>query len=140
MILDAHALFSDDQDLSQTVATYNSTNVLDFAAAGIDAGAPLRIVIQVTEAFTSGGAATLQVQVAGDAASAAFGAEVILAQTPALALATIAVLGYQIALNVVPSTALRWMRLNYVIGGATTTAGTVTAGIILDNQDGQIST
>ena len=138
MILDAHALFDDDRDVGVTVQELTSTNVLDFAVAGIDAGAPLEVLIQFTEAVTSAGAATIQVKVYTDSAEG-FGTEVLLAQTGLMAIATM-VLGYQVPLNVVPRSTDRYMRLKYDIATATTTAGTLTAGIILDNQDGVTAT
>jgi len=98
----------------------------------------LQILCQITEAVTSGGAATVQVKVYTDSAEG-FGTEVLLTQTTLLAMATL-VLGYQIPLAVVPRNTDRYMRLKYDIATATTTAGTITSGIILDNQDGQIST
>ncbi len=131
MILDAENLFSDDQDLSQSAGAYDSTNVIQLPANSAD-GNPVRIWIQVTETFTSGGAATLAVDLE-TATDAAFTSPVTIASISAIALATLAA-GYKVPIDFLPRTDLGFLRLEYTIGTATTTAGTVTAGIVHDVQ------
>ena len=135
MILDAHALFSDNQTLigSDNAEVY-STNVLDFAVPGIAAGAPLQIVITITTAVDSAGdASQLTFFVFSDATTTPT-AEIV--RSAVIEEATM-VAGYQVALTVVPTTTLRYMRLRYDIDGEDITAGAFTAGVILDNQAGE---
>lgn len=144
MYLDKQTLLSDDQDLSQAAGTYVSTNTIDLGTAGTIphlGGTPLMdigrgnepdLLCQITETFTSGGAATLTVQLI-QSANADLSSPTILQTTPALALATL-VAGYQFRLRIPPGISARYLGVQYVIGTATTTAGTVTAGIVLDKQ------
>lgn len=160
MILDAFQMFdlpSAPRDLAQVVGDYASTNILDY---GIIAGIPaegagtlsrdmgigdrpaLKLFARVSTAFTSGGAATLVVSFQGSISDAAGApaAWVTWWVSPAYALATMAIVGNRF-LNIdfprppagvaVP----RFVRLLYTIGGATTTAGKVVAGVVLDRDD-----
>jgi len=135
MYLDAQTMFSDDQDISQIAGTYISTNVVDLSAAGLDAGEPIHVWIQMTETLASAGAATLSIGVYTDS-DEAFGTEVLLVGSATLALAT-CVAGYQCAINCLPRNTDQYVRLKYTIGTATTTAGTISAGLIVDNQAGE---
>lgn len=145
MIIDSHLMLSSEQDLSQTVATYNSTNVIDFGGSGTTAdadgvlefggGNPIGVVIQVIEAFTSGGAATVQFQIQTDYAEAFGGSAVVLAETEAIGYATLTA-GYEVTLSFLPEQCERYLRVNYIIAGATTTAGTCDAFLLLDRQNG----
>lgn len=152
MITDKQLLFSDAQDLSQVAASYVSTNTIDTAplqsgnegrnlgALGYRSG--LALVIVVDEAFASGGAATLNVQLFSGATAAALtnlhwssGAQT--AQTAGTSFWSVpgtAALPHgptfviPLPMFGVPAvTYLRWLTLNYVIAGATTTAGTITS-------------
>lgn len=144
MILDMQNLCSDSQDLSQVAGSYLSTNAIDltggtFASPGgygtipRDAakGENLNFYVQVDETFTSGGAATLTVELIMSANSD-LSSYTVLHTTPALAMATL-VAGYQIRVAV-PYVGLtsRYLGVRYTIGTATTTAGTCTAGIAKD--------
>jgi hypothetical protein len=147
MMLDAQNLLSDAQNLAQAAGTYLSTNAIDLwgqasipvvpqtigQAQGpvikdIGRGLPPEILTQITTTFTSGGAATLQVQLvmADDAALSTN--LVVLQETLALALATL-VAGYQFRLAVPPGITKRYLGVRYIIGTAAMTAGNVTAGI-----------
>ncbi len=144
MILDNDLIFSDAQDLSQAAGTYVSTNALDNGAAQTAPGGYgtirkdilrsgfLKVLIQVIEAFASGGSATLIVQlVQADDAALSSNVE-ILAQTRTLALAELAA-GARIGLQATAGGLnQRYLGLRYVIGTATTTAGTITAGLVHD--------
>lgn len=144
MILDLQNLCSDGQDLSQAAGNYLSTNAIDltggtFASPGgygtiaRDAakGEVLNFFVQVDETFTSGGAATLTVELIMSPNSDLSG-YTVLHTTPAIALATL-VAGYLIRIAV-PKAGLtaRYLGVRYTIGAATTTAGTCTAGIAVD--------
>jgi hypothetical protein len=135
MILDLEAIFSDDQDLAQTAAAYDSTNIIEMPKRS-DAGTPLRILVQVTETFTSGGAATLAVDVETDALEA-MGSPTNIYTGSVIALATL-VAGYEFAIDFIPRNNEEFVRLEYTIGTATTTAGKVTAGFVFDKQSNKI--
>ena len=140
MILDDLTLLSDDQDLSQVAGDYYS-DVLDRGADGyttsVDApsgvgfdlgkGSPVELLCQVTQDFASGGAATL-VAVLETATDEAFTTPVALITSKTFALAEL-VAGAHLLPEHVPYGTLRYVRIKYTIATATTTAGTVTAGI-----------
>lgn len=140
MILDQNALLSDDQDLAQAAGTYYS-DVLNSLGDGVttskDApngitndigkGKMLELLSTVTETFTSGGAATLDVSLE-TATDEAFTTPVTLMASTQYALADL-VAGKQLLPEVVPHGGLQYYRIKYVIGTAATTAGKVTAGI-----------
>ncbi len=141
MIFSDQLKFSTDQDLSQVAGTYASTNIINtgtpgtvYAAAAalgrdVGKGNPVNVLVQVTEVFTSGGAATLQFQIeSADNAAFSTNNEVI-AESRAYALAEL-VAGKQFEVQYLPNDCRQYIRVNYVIGTATTTAGTCTAGIV----------
>lgn len=159
MILDYLQMFdppSLPNNLAQAVGTYNSNNVLDY---GIVAGIPtsangggardmgigddpaLKLMVLVSTAFASGGAGTLQVnfQAAPDNGSGAPGAFVTWLQSEVYALAALVVGArlFDIDFPRPPAGVAipRFCRLQYVIGGATMTAGLVEAGVVLDRFD-----
>lgn len=144
MILDMQNLCSDSQDLSQVAGSYLSTNAIDLTGGTFTSpggygtiprdaakGEKLNFYVQVDETFTSGGAATLTVELIMSANSD-LSSYTVLHTTPALAMATL-VAGYQIRIAV-PCVGLtsRYLGVRYTIGTATTTAGTCTAGIAKD--------
>ncbi len=131
MIYDNEAIFSDQQDLSQVAGTYISTNVVK-APANTAWGEPLNIPIQVTEDFVSAGAATLKVQLYTDSV-VGFGSEVLLAESAVIA-KSVLVAGYVFSVQFLPEGDLGFLRIKYVIGTATTTAGLVTAGFVETRQ------
>lgn len=149
MILDQDLVFSDAQDIGQVAGTYVSTNAFDNGAAQTIPGGfgtvqkdPLRglegmeLLIKIIEAVASGGAATVQFQlVQADDAALSSNVDVI-AETPAIGYATL-VAGYEVRLAL-PKKGItqRYFGLRYIIGTATTTAGTVTAALVpaIDSQ------
>lgn len=143
MILDNDLIFSDAQDIGQTVATYVGTNVYDHGAAQTAPGgygtiqkdvfagefAKMALLISIIEAVTSAGAATINFQLV-QSANADLSSPDVLSQTGALAY-TLLTAGKRIALPVPPhGLTKRYFGVQYVIAGATTTAGTVTAGLV----------
>jgi Bbp16-like protein len=145
VLLDKQNLFSDAQDLAQVAGSYLSTNTLDTGAVGtipglggtpihdIGRGGVPRLLVQVVETFTSGGAATLQVQfVQADNAALSTNLEV-LSETRVHALADL-VIGKQFGVSVPPGVNRRYVGVRYVIGTATTTAGKCTAGLVWNIQ------
>lgn len=140
MQLDINSLLSDDQDLAQAAGTYYSdvyNNKGDGLTTSKDApsgvtsdlgkGKHIELLAQVTETFTSGGAATLQA-VLETATDEAFTTPVTLADSGVIAKADL-VAGKQLLPHVLPQGGLQYYRIKYVIGTAATTAGKVTAGI-----------
>lgn len=161
MILDALLQFSNGQDLSQVVGDYPSTNEIDFGLGtsadpaipspangggrrdmGIGDKPALKLLVQIGAAFTSGGAATMSVSLQGapDDGTGAPGAYVTWWTSPVYDLATLAIAGGRL-MNIdfprppqgVPVP--RFVRLLYTIAGATTTAGTASAYIVIDRDD-----
>lgn len=155
MILDAFLQFDSAVNLAQVVGTYNSTNVIDLHMAGIpvlangqgarDIGIgddpALKMLVMVTTTFTSGGAGTLQVALQGatDNGSGAPAAYSTWWTSPAYALATLNAGSrlYDMDMPRPPDGIAmpRFLRLNYIIAGATMTAGTCAAYIVLDRED-----
>jgi len=155
MILDAFLQFDASNNLAQIAGTYNSTNIIDLGGPGIPVLASgqgardigigddptMKLLVQVTTTFTSGGAGTLAVNLQG-AADNGSGAPLSFATwytTPTYALATLVVgarlmdMDFPRPPDGIPIP--RFLRLTYVIGGATMTAGTVEANIVIDRMD-----
>ena len=128
---DYQAYFSEDQDISQVAGTYVSTNSYDFTATprAWGPGKIVPIVAQITAAVTSAGAATLQIQVIEDANAALDDGPVVIYTTPALAKAAL-IAGFTVIFPIpVETIGARYLGLQYVVGTATTTAGTISAWI-----------
>lgn len=159
MILDAYLMFDTPaapRDLSQNTGDYNSTNIIDL---GINSGIPssangggardmgigdnpaLKLLVQVQEAFVSAGGGTLQVILAGADDDGA-GSPGSFSEWWASPIYTIAqlVAGARLLDMDMPrppqgKAIPRFLMLIYRIATATTTAGTVTAGLVLDRDD-----
>lgn len=159
MILDALLMFdppSAPNNLAIAVGSQVSGNVLDL---GITSGIPtsasgggardigigddpaMKLLVQVGTTFTSGGAGTLAIALQGaiDNGAGAPAAFSTWWSSPAYALATL-IQGarlYDMDMPRPPDGIAipRFLRLNYTVGGATMTAGTVIAGIVLDRHD-----
>ena len=163
MILDKLLQFSSGQDLGQVAGTYTSTNIVDIgiglqttanpsglAIPGVAAGGGardlgigdgLKLLVQVIEAFTSGGAATLQVVLQGAVDNGA-GAPAAFSSwwsSPVYALATLNAGSRLLDIDMPrPPDGIampRYLQLSYIIGTATTTAGTVDAYVLGDRDD-----
>jgi len=160
MILDNLLMFDSPnapRNLAQVVGTYTSTNILDLHISsgglpilanlqgardlGVGDDPALKLLVQISTAFTSGGAGTLQVKFQGatDNGSGAPNAFSDWWVSPAYALATL-VAGERLLDMDLPRPPAgiaipRFLQLSYVIGGATMTAGQVIAGIVLDRDD-----
>lgn len=159
MILDALNQFSSAQNLAQAQGTYASTNVIDLGiGATATSGIPLstagggardigigdkpamKIMVIVTTTFTGAGA-TLSVALQGapDSGTGTAGTFVTWYVTPVYALATLNAGSRLMDMDMprppdgvaVP----RFIQLLYTIGGATSTAGNVTAYLVLDRDD-----
>ncbi|PHS70689.1 MAG: hypothetical protein COB23_03175 [Methylophaga sp.] len=140
MILDTLTMFSDDQDLAKAAGSYYS-DVLSLKATGyttskdapngvgsdLGKGRAVPLMCQVTEAFTSGGAATVQVALQ-TSTDEAFSSPVDLMTGKQFSLAEL-VQGLHLLPEHVPYGSLNYLRIKYIIGTATTTAGKVTADL-----------
>ena len=126
------------QDLSQVVGTYNSESIVDLGTArDIGEGEPLYIVFTVTEAFV-GATATVAMNCVVSAA-AALTTPTTVGSVPATAVASLT-LGAQFVVRINPlvaSLGLRYLGVIYTIATATTTAGTMTAHVVTNFQDGK---
>jgi hypothetical protein len=135
MLIDKQNQFSNDTGDSPTaLGSTASTNIIDLGIARDIGGAvtdDLMLLCEVVAAFTSGGSGTLQVQfqTAPDNGSGAPGAWSTLAQSDTVALASL-VQGYKFLPGELPGGTLRFIRLNYVIGTAVMTAGTLKAALV----------
>jgi hypothetical protein len=155
MILDAFLQFDNAVSLAIAAGTQASTNVIDLHMAGIpvlanlqgarDIGIgddpALKLLVQVSTTFTSGGAGTLSVALQGatDNGSGAPAAYSTWWVSPVYALATLVAGGRLMDMDMprppdgvaIP----RFLRLLYTVATATMTAGNVSAYIVLDRED-----
>ncbi|MFZ5692450.1 MAG: Bbp16 family capsid cement protein [Pseudomonadota bacterium] len=136
MIFDRQSLLSDAQAITATAA---STNVIDLGpiASGIvrdiGKGKQIPLLIQVIEAFTAAGAATLTVTLEVDSVEN-FASPKTVWTSPAIGKADL-VPGKVIIPEYVPrGTDERYMRLNYTVATGPMTAGKITAGVTMGNQ------
>lgn len=159
MILDNLLMFdspSAPANLAQVVGTYPSGNVVDLGlTSGIPSSASgggardmgigdkpaLKMLVQVGTTFTSGGAGTLQIALQGavDNGAGAPAAFSTWWTSPAYALAALNAGSrlYDMDLPRPPDGIAipRFLRMSYIIAGATMTAGTLVSGIVLDRMD-----
>jgi len=157
MILDSLLQFDAANNLAQIAGTYNSTNVIDLHIIngglpvlsanqgardiGIGDDPAMKIMVLVTTTFTSAGSPTLTVNLQGapDNGSGAPGTWSTFASTQAYAL-TALIAGARLMDQDMPRppagvTYPRFLRLTYVIGAATVTAGVVESLLVLDRFD-----
>lgn len=160
MILDALLQFDNAASLAIAAGTQASTNVIDFGLGtsanpaipsnangggardmGIGDDPALKLLVQVSTTFTSGGAGTLSVAIQGapDNGSGAPGSYTTWWTSPVYALATL-VAGARLLDMDFPRPPAgvavpRFVRLLYTVGTATMTAGAVSAYLVLDRDD-----
>jgi hypothetical protein len=146
MILDKQNMFSEAQAVTALGNTL-STNTIDLGVAGtpvvgglitdVGRGGNVEVVAQVVTAFTSGGAATLQVQLVMADDAALTSNLTVLDETAAIALASL-VAGYQFRMGTIPGgVTKRYLGIRYIVGTAVMTAGAVTAGLAKDRPSAQ---
>lgn len=136
MLLDAQALFSDDQAITASAA---STNYMDLGAPKTAPLAPaalvrdiggsndMEILIQVTADFATLTSLTVAVQTDDNTS---FSSATTVHQTAAIPAASL-LEGYKFKISNVPiGTSERYLRLYYTVAGSNATAGTITAGIV----------
>lgn len=160
MILDALLQFDNAASVAIAAGTQASTNVIDFGLGtsanpaipsnangggardmGIGDDPALKLLVQVSTTFTSGGAGTLSVAIQGapDNGSGAPGSYTTWWTSPTYALATL-VAGARLLNMDFPRPPAgvavpRFVRLLYTVAGATMTAGAVSAYLVLDRDD-----
>jgi hypothetical protein len=127
MLLDAQLLLSDAQAVTVTA---NSTNVVDTAAArDPGAGESLTFVVQVTQAATAAGSATVAFSLE-TATDAAFTSPVQLFSSGPIAKAALT-LGAKPVATAVPPDAQRFLRVVYTVATGPLLTGAFTAGLSL---------
>lgn len=139
MIQDALLQLSAAQAVTATAV---STNVIDLSTASdIGKGANLNIDVRVNQAATSvGGSATVIIQVVTDDDGAGTN-QTIISQTDALPQAALKV-GASIPIRIQRAgtqAVRRYLYIKYVVAGGPLTAGQFTAGVVIDEQDPQVS-
>jgi hypothetical protein len=144
MLLDKQNMFSDQQNLAVAAGSVLSTNTIDLRAAATGGphgpppsdfgmGSTPHVMAQITEAFTSGGAGTLQVQVITADDAALTSNVTVHNETRVYTLAELT-LGRQFPIGLQAGITKRYMGLRYIIGTAAMTAGKVSAGLTLGKQ------
>lgn len=149
MIQDYENLFSRNQTLAIAASTFGASNSLDLwggrtampsvpglggtPLSDIGRGRKLMFFAQVTADFTSGGAATLKVELimgtGVDGNGVINAGQVVLWDSGAIAKAT-CVAGYLFrCVDIPPGVNLRYLSSRYTIGTAAGTGGTITAGL-----------
>ena len=120
-------------------ATANSTNVVDLSLArDVGEGEDLYVQFTVGTAFTAGGAATLTPTIVVSAADS-LTTPTTIATAGTIAVATL-VAGYSFAVRLNPliaSLGLRYLGAIYTVATGPMTAGTITADIVTEIQDGK---
>lgn len=151
MLTDAFLRVSEGQDISQVAGSYVSTDSIDLNPDGgiggnqapdLGTGRAIQAFFTLPVAVTSGGAATVVFQLITAANAALTTTPLVLAATLPIALAQLT-LGAQFTLS--PNSDVddrqaivqRFLGARYVIATATTTAGTVTTDIGVDQSDGR---
>jgi hypothetical protein len=139
MIEDALNMISDQQNLAQAAGTYLSDGSIDLGLTGTVPGnlvgpliddlgrvVNLELLVQVVQTFTSGGGATLTVNVVTADNGALTTNLTIVGTSGAIALAKL-IAGYQIPVFIPGGITQEFLGLQFVIGTAAMTAGKITA-------------
>ena len=128
--MDKQLEFSWEQE-ETTQATHVSTNDIDLSVHG-DAHKPLYFEVKVIEAFTTGTSATGQFKLITDSDSA-FGSAVTLYDSGALAVSVL-VAGWKFRMPLPIGTVERYLRVQFIIGTGTMTAGSFSAYLVEEVQ------
>lgn len=137
MILDETLEFADAVDVSAAAGTANIGDIIDLSlvSSDIGTGEMMYLVIQVTTTFTSGGAAVVQFALVSDATTtiAVDGSETRHALTDAFVFSTLTA-GRNIIIPLPGGWPAyeRYLGLNVITSGATTTAGAINAFLTKD--------
>jgi hypothetical protein len=133
-MLDKLNLMSEDQAITAAGAV-KSTNSIALGDANKNRGEPIRLLCQVTEDFTGGTSviATLQTDEAVDATGDLVTATSVITSATILTAALLAGTKFTID-GFLPEGVEEYIQLLYTVTG-TFTAGKITAGLLLDEQD-----
>lgn len=132
MILDTQTRFSDAQSIAAAAGTVASTNYYDTGAtADVGVGQEEYIVVTVGTAVVGAGASVQFVLQSDDNTS--FSSPNTFPLTAAVAVASLTANSTQVRARL-PIGLERYIRVAYIISGATTTAGTATAYLTNDVQ------
>ena len=136
MILDERLELSDAGTLATATGTALHGDVIDFGGDQIGDGEPMYLVIQVTTAVTSAGAATVKFELVSDAAAAIAtdGSATVHAATEAIGKASL-VAGYTRVIPLPPAAGNsyeRYVGVLTTVGTAALTAGAVNAFLTKD--------
>jgi len=130
MYLDKQNMLSDNQAVTVTA---NSTNVIDLGAADKGPGTVQEVWVQVTEDFAGQGSTTITFTLTTDSVEA-MSSETTLYTSAAIDEGNL-VAGYKLPIRGLPTGAEQYLRLTYTIGSGPMTAGSISAGIVLDRQE-----
>jgi hypothetical protein len=134
MLISLNGTFSDEQE-ETTVATHDSTNVIDLGDPGDAVARTMRFHGVVHTAVTSGGAATVQCRLT-TSDTEIFTATTVLWASEAIAKASL-VAGYKFTGKEgirIPSGCLQYLQVEWIIGTAVLTAGKFNAFLSPDAQ------
>jgi len=130
MYIDTQETFAEAQSVAAAAGTIASTNVYDTgAAADVGNGHELMIYAKMVAALVGAGA-SIQAVLQDSADNSSFA---VIQSGPVVPLAS-AVANATLARFSIPLGTRRYLRIGWVISGATTTGGTASAYIILDPQ------
>lgn len=129
MIIDAQNRPSNGQTISEVVGTYVSTDSIDMLSnlRQISRGFPPRMQVTMATALVGAGA-SIQAQLI-ESAAGNLGSPTVLASGPVVGVAD-AIAGKELLDVAIPDTTKRYLGVQYLISGATTTDGTVNAHLV----------
>jgi len=124
--MDKQNTFSDEQAITSSTA---STNVID-VGENAGAGTQVRIMARVIQAFASGGGVSMTAALEDSDDGVSFSTVKETADFADTELTG----GKDLAIGSLPNNHRRYVRIYYTVSGGSMTAGTVTAGLVLDEQ------
>lgn len=136
MWVDKQLEFSNSQAITTTAI---SANVYDTGGSPVlkdlgEGASPTFLVVQIDQAFTAAGAATLQITLESDSVNTLAASPTVHYASPVLALATL-VPGFQIMIPLpLSGTYERWLGLRYTVATGPMTAGQISAFITTSKQ------
>lgn len=137
MYMDGLLLFDTSVALTASAASTNVVDLVNARDMGVGDDPALDVIVQVTSALLSAGATTLTVQFQGSTDNVTY---TTYAQSDAIPKANLTA-GAKISMDIprIPPHAAgrpRYLRLNYVVATGPFTGGTITAFIVVDDQQG----
>lgn len=140
MILDKQLMFDEALAITATAASTNQIDLSVYRDLGVGDDPALKVLAQVITAFVSAGGATLQIQFQGSRDNVTY---TTMAESRAYAVADLTAGIHLLPIDVpriggAAQSMPRYYRLNYVVGTSTFSAGTLTAGLVLDRQDSNV--